>query len=68
MLPPVMIPAGKRASQYLSWSRALGKACQQAAKGVSLNLTALCGVLFNLKFASCAYKVTVAIDSVGNIV
>ena len=28
----------------------------------------LCDVLFNLKYAGCIYKVTVAIDTLGNIV
>ena len=28
----------------------------------------LCDVLFNSKYAGCVYKVTVAIDSLGNIV
>ena len=50
------VPASKQASQYLSRSVALDKTCLQAAKGVPLNLAALCAVLFNLKYASCQQR------------
>ena len=64
MLPPVMVSTVKQASQSSSWSRALlVKARQQAAKDVPLDLRAFWDVLFDLKYASCVYKVTVAIDS-----
>ena len=68
MLSLVMVHASKGASQYLFRSRALDKARRQAVKVVSLNLMALCDVLFNLKYTTCVYKVTVAVHSFGNSV